>query len=63
MTRKDYEHFANMLASHVRLAGDDPSYEDGCEDTRMDIGRSIAAILKLENPNFDAVKFYEAAKL
>ena len=66
MTRKDYEAFAAMLVSHSYVADNPVQGSEigaGYEDARLDIGRSIAAILKLDNPRFDAVKFYEAAKL
>jgi hypothetical protein len=70
MSRKDYVQFANSLASHVSpptpREWEDDDYEAwqaGYEAARMDIGSSVAAILALDNPNFDANRFYEAAKL
>lgn len=67
MSKKNYEAFANMLASHENNGnlpdGEGGVWNKGYEYARLDIGRSIAAVLTLDNPNFDAVRFYEAAKL
>ena len=66
MSRKDYIAIANMLASHTAGAGDQGNpveWNEGYEAARLDIGRSIASILRAENPRFDAVSFFEAAKL
>ena len=66
MSRKDYVKMATMLASHGFSTGCDrepDAWDEGYEAARMDIGRSLAAILRLDNPSFDANRFYKAAKL
>lgn len=65
MPRKDYEKFAAMLASHDPRGRqwDAAEYEAGYEAARQDIGRSLAAMLRLDDERFDAARFYEAAKL
>jgi hypothetical protein len=64
--QEEYVKFATMLASHGDYLTDDDTpieWSEGYEAARLDIGRSLAAILRLDNPNFDANRFYEAAKL
>lgn len=66
MSHKDYQAFAAMLASHgaADTGGvEDEDYNTGYEAARLDIGRSLAAILRLDNPRFDAARFFDAAKL
>ena len=70
MTRKHFIEFANALKSHADYRetltperGYDPEFRLGYEAARADIGRSIASICRVHNENFDAVKFFEAAKL
>jgi hypothetical protein len=65
MTRKDFIAFANMLASHEGFEGygESEDFSRGYEAARQDIGRSVAAVCRTSNDNFDAVKFYDAAKL
>jgi hypothetical protein len=70
MTRKHFIAFANALASHQDVAPsrdwedhEHEAWEAGYETARQDIGRSIAAILRLENDRFDAARFFAAAKL
>lgn len=60
--------FAEMLASskvepRIDTDHDDIVHADGREEARQDIGRSVAAVLRLENPEFDAPVFYERAGL
>jgi len=67
-TEKDHESFAAMLMSHrgtgVNTAGSmGTDWCDGYEAARLDIGRSIAAILRNRHERFDAEGFYAAAKL
>ncbi len=70
MTRKHFRALAAMLASHGTVPtpreweDDDPeAWQSGYEAARQDIGRSIAAVCRLDNPNFDAGRFFDAAKL
>jgi len=66
VSRKDYVRFTEMLASHGDYRAwskESPQFVRGYEAARQDIGRSVAALLKLENPRFDPVRFFEAAQL
>lgn len=62
MTKKDYELIASVLR-HQKPSALDTRYSQGLTDAWVNVVGALGRALALENPRFDADRFYAACGL